>query len=329
MDPSRPPDQRPPRRPGDAWVECRCGSRHWGEFGAAGVLVVRHGDDGDAVVLQHRALWSHHGGTWGLPGGAIGPDETAVEGAVREAVEEVGLRAEWLRPRATWVLDHPDWSYTTVVADAVAAFEPTVTDAESLDTRWVGVGALADLPLLPAFAASLPELARIMGRRLVLVVDAANTVGSRPDGWWNDRLGATRRLRDELDALASTGVPADAVGLPGHTWFPDVVLVAEGAARGVPSSEHTRVVDAPGSGDDEVVRQVALALGLTVAEAPGGRGQPGGERGAGTTDAVPGTTADLAESGGAVEVVVVTADRALRERVSEIGAGVAGPRLVH
>ncbi|MGH8794184.1 MAG: NTP pyrophosphohydrolase, partial [Stackebrandtia sp.] len=41
----------------------------------------------------------------------------------------------------------------------------------------------------------------------MIVVDAANVVGATPDGWWRDRLGATRRLRDRLCDLAETGLP--------------------------------------------------------------------------------------------------------------------------
>ena len=78
----------------------------------------------------------------------------------------------------------------------------------------------------------------------VLVVDVANVMGSRPDGWWHDRAGAARRLADEV----STGQPTDQ----------EVVLVLEGAARsGMPvtSGDSVRVVHAPGDGDDTVVAQ--------------------------------------------------------------------------
>ena len=56
-----------PRDPGDAWVEGDRG-RFWGRFGSAGPLV--H-DPAKGILLQHRALWSDQGGTWGLPGGTL------------------------------------------------------------------------------------------------------------------------------------------------------------------------------------------------------------------------------------------------------------------
>jgi rRNA-processing protein FCF1 len=101
-----------------------------------------------------------------------------------------------------------------------------------------------------------------------------------PDGWWRDRRGAAERLRDRL---ASEGVPA----VSGPV---EIVLVVEGAARGVESVPGVRVSSAPGSGDDHIVEVVASA----------------GDR----------------------SVLVVTADRELRRRVGELGAEVAGPRSV-
>ena len=34
------------------------------------------------------------------------------------------------------------------------------------------------------------------------LVDASNVIGSRPDGWWRDREGATERLLDALREFA-------------------------------------------------------------------------------------------------------------------------------
>ena len=79
----------------------------------------------------------------------------------------------------------------------------------------------------------------------VLIVDGANVVGSRPDGWWRDRAGAARRLQEQL---LTAVLPYD-----------EVVLVLEGAAkRGNPAGQdgRLRTVHALGSGDDAIVGAV-------------------------------------------------------------------------
>ena len=160
---------------------------------------------------------------------------------------------------------------------------------------------------------------------LTLIVDGANVVGSRPDGWWRDRAGAAVRLYDELAGLAergAAGIPAaqlatgEAVEAPvgpeqagtrqatqqDRPQTVAVVLVLEGAAKAAAARITARtagdgrdragdlgtvqVVSAPGSGDDEIVR---LA-----------RSRPGGR-------------------------IVVTSDRELRRRSVAAGAQVAGP----
>ena len=79
----------------------------------------------------------------------------------------------------------------------------------------------------------------------VLIVDGANVVGSRPDGWWRDRAGAARRLHEQL---LSAVLPYD-----------EIVLILEGKARqGIPAGQdgRLRTVHAPGSGDDAIVEAV-------------------------------------------------------------------------
>lgn len=146
---------------GDAWVEGPQGERFWGRFGAAGLLVhdLRRG-----ILLQHRADWSHFGGTWGLPGGARHEGESAVDGALREAGEEAAVPPDAVRVLFESVLDLGFWSYTTVVAQAVRPFEPQIADVESIELRWVPVAEVGDLPLHPGFGASWPALrARLSG----------------------------------------------------------------------------------------------------------------------------------------------------------------------
>ena len=142
---------------------------------------------------------------------------------------------------------------------------------------------------------------------VTLIVDGANVMGSRADGWWRDRAGAMARLHGELAELAVRGIPGPIPGDgvasdepdPGETggsgagdrWFPDIVLVVEGRARKVldlgPRSPDVRVVAARGEGDDEI---------------------------AGLAGRLPGRR------------IVVTADRELRRRSEAAGAAVAGPR---
>jgi 8-oxo-dGTP diphosphatase len=140
---------------GDAWVEGPDGAKYWGRYGAAGLLVVSPAFE---VLLQHRATWSHFGGTWGMPGGARHEHESAVDAAVREAGEEAGVPAGLVAVRFTTVLDLGYWSYTTVVADAVERFPPVVSDPESIELRWVPVTEVDSLPLHPRFSESWPGL---------------------------------------------------------------------------------------------------------------------------------------------------------------------------
>ncbi len=127
----------------------------------------------------------------------------------------------------------------------------------------------------------------------LLVVDAANVVGSVPDGWWRDRHAANERLRDRLAEIAATGLDPTGDRVPTWACHPglEVVLVVEGQARGVTSTASVRVVAAPGSGDDAVVEVVR---------------RDGVNR----------------------RCLVVTADRELRARVMALGAEAAGPSAV-
>lgn len=139
---------------GDGWTRCSLGHRHWGLYGAAGLLLVAPGGDGrPQVLLQHRAAWSHHGGTWGIPGGARTGGESAVQAALREAAEETGLQPAQVRVLEEVVDDHGGWGYTTVRALADAPLDVVPLDGESLELAWVPLGEVADRLLHPGFAA--------------------------------------------------------------------------------------------------------------------------------------------------------------------------------
>jgi 8-oxo-dGTP pyrophosphatase MutT (NUDIX family) len=103
-------------------------------------------------------VWSHHGGTWGLPGGARKLGESAGDAAVREAGEEAGVPAAAIEPLFESLFDLGFWSYTTVAVRVLRLFAPIVADAESVALRWVPLDEVDALPLHPGFAASWPAL---------------------------------------------------------------------------------------------------------------------------------------------------------------------------
>jgi 8-oxo-dGTP diphosphatase len=249
---------------GDGWVRCGDGQDRWGRFGAAGLLL-RAPDvqRRPLVLMQHRAPWTHHGNLWGIPGGARHGGETPVQTALREAVEEAAVDPDRVRIRSERV-DHPAgdaWSFTSVVADAAAPL-PVRPNPECTQLAWIPEGDVAGLNLHPAFAANWSAL-RVT--RMGLVVDAANVVGSRPDGWWKDRVGATERFLSEV-AAAGPGVlplPHGGFGVNARTrkrffgWVDTPVLVLEGAATRAADVPGVDVVRAPGAADDTIVDLVA------------------------------------------------------------------------
>jgi hypothetical protein len=113
----------------------------------------------------------------------------------------------------------------------------------------------------------------------VLLIDAANVVGSRPTGWWRDRSGAARTFVEQVSAALKSGRLAE-----------PVVVVLEGRARdGVPAGvvDGVSVLHAAGSGDDMLIHVISEASD---------------------------------------QVILVTADRELRQRAEDLGAEVVGPK---
>ena len=111
----------------------------------------------------------------------------------------------------------------------------------------------------------------------MLLIDAANVIGSRPTGWWRDRPGAARALTERVRATVTAG----RLGAP-------VTIVLEGQFRAgadEAGAEGVEVLHAPGEGDDTIAAIAAASR----------------------------------------DVIVVTADHGLAERVRAADAEVLGP----
>ncbi|WP_068278652.1 NUDIX hydrolase [Aldersonia kunmingensis] len=218
------------RGDGDGWWFSPDGTRNWGKHGAAGLLLRAPLDDGrPGVLLQHRAVWSHQGGTWALPGGARDSHETTEHAAVREAWEEAGIDQSLIRVRAEVVTARAQggWTYTTVIADTA---EPLATslNMESAELRWVPEDDVDTLPLHPGFELAWPSL-RTTSARVVLdgiadvaVLEAAlpRTVALPGEGFaWLLALELSESLHAEsaqITAVITAG--ASAAGLVGDVF---------------------------------------------------------------------------------------------------------------
>ncbi|WGD37496.1 hypothetical protein [Lysinibacter sp. HNR] len=149
----------------------------------------------------------------------------------------------------------------------------------------------------------------------VLVVDVANLMGSRPNGWWRDRAGAATTILAQLSSLAGSTVFFAPVGF---VTLVRIIAVIEGAAKAAKPSEGVEIIKAPQDGDSSIVEMTENVMHTitedptpTTAEKPthGAPGEPAHEP--------PGHPVPLC-------CLVVTADRGLRKRLPP-GTFTAGP----
>ncbi|HJT02475.1 MAG TPA: NUDIX domain-containing protein, partial [Pseudonocardiaceae bacterium] len=238
---------------------CDDGQYRCGRFGAAGLLLrAPDAQRQPLVLMQHRAPRTCYGDLWGPPGGARQGGETPVQTALRAAAEQAAVDPGRVRIRAERVdrAAGDAGPSISVVADAAEPL-PVHPDPECTELAWIPERDVTGLNLHPVFAANWPAL-RVT--RVGLVVDAANVVGSRPDGWWKDRAGAAERLLSEV-AAAGPGVlavPHGGYGVDARTrerffgWVDRPVLVLEGAASRAADVHGVGVVRAPGAADDTI-----------------------------------------------------------------------------
>ncbi|WBT08457.1 NUDIX hydrolase [Corynebacterium sp. SCR221107] len=158
---------------GEGWAAGPGGTRMWGRHGAAGLALVARAGDSWTILMQHRAAWTSHGDTWALPGGAREASEDARQAAGREVAEETEIYPDSYEVLGQAVTagpfpadpDRPElagqWTYTTVFARAPHQLE-THPNEESHELRWVALDEVAQLKLMPAFAASWPKVKQLL-----------------------------------------------------------------------------------------------------------------------------------------------------------------------
>ncbi|NTA27407.1 DUF2213 domain-containing protein [Allorhizobium ampelinum] len=120
---------------------------------AAGILFVA--PDGNVLVLLRSGDEANFASHWSLPGGGVDPDETAEEGAAREAVEEMGnvpvgkLRVIGTNETPTGML------FTTFGCAVKNKFAPTL-NWEHVGYAWVSLDRLP-MPVHPGVLSTLSD----------------------------------------------------------------------------------------------------------------------------------------------------------------------------
>ncbi|MGV9379433.1 NUDIX domain-containing protein [Nonomuraea sp. NPDC003707] len=154
-------------KPSDGWTQCEQGHRHWGTEGGAGLLLFHRAPGGEVhVLMQLRSMETQHGGTMGLPGGALHRGEDPVDGGFREAGEENRLDPSEVKVRGVHHDDHGGWAYDTVIGEMSHQADVWPASRESLDNVWVPLEEVPDLNLHPDLARAWPDVRTELDRVL-------------------------------------------------------------------------------------------------------------------------------------------------------------------
>jgi len=161
---------------------------------------------GAAFLLCRRAgRLNRHAGQWALPGGRVDDGESALEAAVREVDEEVGIRVD-RESVLGWLDDYPTRSGYVITPVVVwAGADPRIRPApeEVLAVYRIGLGALADSE--PRFI-EIPE-----SDRPVVQVPLGNDLIHAPTG-------AILYQFQQVGLLGNAGKRVDDLEQPVFAW---------------------------------------------------------------------------------------------------------------
>jgi 8-oxo-dGTP pyrophosphatase MutT (NUDIX family)/protein tyrosine phosphatase (PTP) superfamily phosphohydrolase (DUF442 family) len=173
---------------------------HWGDHGAAGLLLVNDGN----ILLQLRSAGVQQPGTWSIPGGARLKDESAQDAALREASEEAGIDPQTITIVARHILEcECGWEYTTVIATTTS--RPNLTrNYESAELRWIPTGDVASMAdLHPGFAQSWPNL-----RSIIAAQNTQPNISQVTEQLWTGGDRGRTTMATWLAQLQSAGITA-------------------------------------------------------------------------------------------------------------------------
>jgi hypothetical protein len=234
---------------------CRHGTRHWGRFGAAGLLL-RDERRGDPPA---PAEWTHEGGAWGLPGGARDPTRTRCRPPCARRPRKPASRSTRPAHRLLHRRSRRVELHTVHIGPRAWVRSRRGADPESTEIRWWPRALVPRLPLHSGLAAQLPAWTHPR---------TTCTCSLTPPTWWAPvRMGggatgpAPPPAPRQLAQLARDGIvaaelpttrrssPASCLAHRGRRSAARAATVPDGANRGL-VAEPLDVVPAPGVGDD-------------------------------------------------------------------------------
>lgn len=128
---------------------------------AAGILFT----DGKSILLLKRAGEGANIGKWSIPGGKSHENETEINNARRETMEEAGLKSIPGDRIDSHVVKNGHHKFSTFIYRVSKPFEVKLSKEHS-EHKWVPFDEISKMELHPKFKKSLPELMRLVRKKI-------------------------------------------------------------------------------------------------------------------------------------------------------------------
>ncbi len=144
---------------------------------AAGILFT----DGKSILLLKRAGEGDHIDKWGLPGGKAKEGETEIGNAVRETLEETGVKTIPGYRFNSMITKNGKQKFTTFFYHVAKPFDVHLSKEHS-ESKWADFDALSSLDLHPKLKEHIPDFLRIIRRKMtnfsewVMITESINNL---------------------------------------------------------------------------------------------------------------------------------------------------------